>query len=269
MMIDIHSHILYGMDDGAISLGETIDMLRIASYEGIDTIIATPEYKGVGNIYASEELISRYHQVARVIKKEKIPIKLLLGNELCIDYSSWNELLDQDYFSLNNSQYLLITLPAFISRYNMDNLIYNIQLKGYTPIICHPERIFGVGDQWIISDLIKSGCLVQLNAGSITGMYGDDTMKVALQLLKRHMVHFVATDAHSSLKNSPRLREAYAVVSHKYDEAYAYEVFYKNGLKVVNNQKITCFKPDKKLSYRLKKWMHISTSNQKEYIYNE
>ncbi|GMQ56968.1 tyrosine protein phosphatase [Vallitalea sediminicola] len=243
-MIDIHSHILYGVDDGSPTIQETIKMLKIAVDEGIESIIATPHYIIGANKYSKEELLIRYEEVCNVIQKENIPIKLLLGNELFADAMLPDKIVDEDCFSLSNSKYVLVEFSPRTAKYSVNNLIYSISLKGYIPIIAHPERTFAVKDiDDILIELIKKGCFLQLNSGSITGIYGEKVKKMALELLERHMIHFIATDSHSSRRRSPRIIKAYKFVEDKYGKIYANQLFNDNGLKVLNNSHIEYEEP--------------------------
>ncbi|WP_304942513.1 tyrosine-protein phosphatase [Vallitalea guaymasensis] len=246
-MIDIHSHILYGVDDGSPTIQETIKMLKIAVDEGIESIIATPHYIIGANKYSKEELLLRYEDVCDIIQKENIPIKLLLGNELFADAMLPDKIVDGDCFTLGNSKYVLVEFSPRTSKYSVNSVIYNICLKGYIPIIAHPERTFAYEDiNDILIELIKKGCFLQLNSGSITGIYGEKVKKLALELLERHMVHFIATDSHSSRRRSPRIRKAYEFVEDKYGEEYANQIFNNNGLKVLDNDSIEYQEPKSK-----------------------
>lgn len=243
-MIDIHNHILYEIDDGSSSRDETTHMLKIAVDDGIESIIATPHYIIGGNQYNREDLLERYQEVCDIIDKENIPIKLILGNELFADAMLPGKIVDEDCFTLGNSQYVLVEFSLRTPKQIIENLIYKISLKGYTPIIAHPERTFTLKEnQDMLMELIKRGCFFQLNAGSITGFYGDRVKKIANELLERQMIHFVASDAHSNRRRSPKLKKAYHIISEKYGEKYAHRLFVENGLKVLSNATIDYVEP--------------------------
>lgn len=247
-MVDIHSHILYGVDDGASSERETKKMLDIAVKEGIDCIIATPHYIVGNNEYNKQQLISRYKDVLNIIKENNIPIKLELGNELLADSELISQIEEQACFSLAGSNYLLIEFSPRTSEYIIRNLIYNVKLKGYTPIIAHPERTFNLEqDLEKLLELIEQDCLLQSNTGSLTGVYGSKVQKMVYELLDRRMISFISTDAHSTRRRSPKMKEAYELTKERCGEKYAQDLFMKNGIKVLKNEIIECAKPIEKV----------------------
>ncbi|GKX31772.1 exopolysaccharide biosynthesis protein [Vallitalea longa] len=248
-MIDIHSHILFGVDDGSASLEQTMSMLRIAVDEGIESIIATPHYIIGANKYTKADLLSRYEEVCNIIEKENIPIKLMLGNELFADAMLPDMLVNGECCTLGNSKYVLVEFSPRTAKYSINNLIYNISLKGYTPIIAHPERTFAPDDvDTILKELVKKGCYLQMNSGSVTGIYGEKVNKIAIELLDRHMVHFVATDSHTHRRRSPRVKKAYEFVENRCGARYAEQIFNDNGLKVINDSLIEYVEPKDKIN---------------------
>lgn len=243
-MIDIHNHILYHMDDGSSSIEETKKMLHIAVKEGITSIIATPHYIIGSNGYVLHELNARYREVCELIEQEQLPIKLYLGNELFADAMLTDKLVEGDCHTLNKSQYVLIEFSPGTSEHIVETIIYNVVLKGYRPIIAHPERTFNRKNHMeLLRDLIRKGCYIQVNGGSIKGLYGDEIRKFAHALLKYKMVHFVASDAHTSRRRAPKLKRAYDMVKNGYGEAYANRLFIENGQQVIQHETVTYVEP--------------------------
>ena len=244
-MIDMHSHILYGVDDGSGSRSETIEMLNIAVEEGIETIVATPHYIIGCNNYTKEELIGRYNDILDLVKENKIAIDIKLGNELFADSMLPQKVIDGDCFTLAGTDYVLLEFSKRTTKQIIENLIYQLNLNGYKVIIAHPERTFDIkGDLEILIELMKKGCLFQMNTGSLTGVYGDKVYKAALEMLDRNMIHIVSTDAHTNRRRSPKLRTAYKIISDRCGQDNADKLCNDHARQVLNNETIEYVEPE-------------------------
>lgn len=246
MFVDIHNHIIPGVDDGAQSEEMTLSMLKIASEEGISNIIATPHYIPGYNEYNNELLMNRFHLVQQLIKDHNLDIKLYLGNELFIDIDAVNVLKDGSCKTLGDSQYVLIELP---NRWNSDiieNILYELELKGYKIILAHIERYeYFRKNPKILKEFILRGFYTQVNASSVTSSDRKIKKRVS-KLIKKGYVHFISSDAHTHRRRSPRMKDAYEHV-YKLIGDKAKELFYLNGQKVINNEAIEVVEP---LEYR-------------------
>ncbi len=197
-MKDIHSHILYGIDDGARSLDESVEILKKASARGVTDIILTPHYIH-DSIYTADISLKKREllRLKRELKLLNIPINLYLGNEVYIDESISSFL--KDISTLNDSRYILIELPLHNKCLILEEVLYQLKKKGLIPIIAHPERYSCYyGDYQFFANLIQNGCLLQGNIGSIYGDYGKKSQKMIKELLKRGMIHFIGSDIHHS-----------------------------------------------------------------------
>ena len=197
-MIDIHSHILPGVDDGAKTLEEAISMIKVAQENGIKSIFATPHYIEHEGYKDANENIEIFNLLNTTLKKEKINVDIYSGQEIFITPELINLVEEKKVSTLNNSRYVLIELPMYdIPRFD-ENLIYSLRLKGYVPIIAHPERNRKiVDDPNILYNFIKLGALAQLNLSSLGGYYGEAIKNTAKILVEHNMIHFVGSDAHS------------------------------------------------------------------------
>jgi len=195
-MIDIHSHILNGVDDGAASLDESIAMLKEAAACGIDTIIATPHCKDIAK-FNKELILEKYNEL--VPKALEYGIKLKLGCEIKISPDIREIIAAEKVFKLNNTNYILLEFPFETFPIYSREVIYQLQLEGITPIIAHPERnSFFVRHFETLQHFIERDCLLQVDAGSLTGSFGRQTKRFAKRLIKEGLVHFVASDAHTA-----------------------------------------------------------------------
>lgn len=249
-MIDIHSHILYGVDDGSSDEEETKKMLNIAVDEGISCIIASPHYIVANNNYDRQDLQKRYEEVKKYITSQKIPLEIRLGNELFVDCMLAEKLKEGECFTLADSDYVLLEFSHMSKRMSIEHVIYELQIKGYRVIIAHPERTFDISDIDFLIELIENGSYLQSNTGSLTGLYGKEVQKMVDQLLERNMISFFSTDAHTSKRRAPRIREAYDIVNSRCGDKYAEDLFHENAKKILLNEYIECAKVKK-----------ISTSN--------
>lgn len=200
-MKDIHSHILYGIDDGAKSLEESVEILRMANRCGVTDIILTPHYIR-NSIYSANLTLKKkiLNEIKRELKKENIDINLYLGNEVYIDSGIFSKL--RSISCLNNSRYILIELPLNNKCLVLEEVLYKLKERNLIPIIAHPERYTAYyKDYSFFDNLIKDGCLLQGNIGSLYGDYGNISKRMIKGLLKRGMIHFMASDIHHSSSN--------------------------------------------------------------------
>ena len=140
-MKDMHSHLLYGIDDGSKDISESITLLKEAEKQGITELMITPHYIEDSKYNCNnKEKIKRFNELKEEVEKEKINIKLYLGNEVLINENILKLIKNKEITTLNNSKYILIEFPLGKMLYNTKDLIYNLIVKGYVPILAHPER---------------------------------------------------------------------------------------------------------------------------------
>ncbi|AEE96564.1 tyrosine-protein phosphatase [Mahella australiensis] len=171
-------------------------------------------------------------------------VKLLRGAEIAASpmrpmlSGLGNDMLKR--LSINASRYLLIEMPALHIPPYMEDLIYNIQLKGFIPIIAHPERNKDVADNPPAAyELVEQGALLQLNAGSVVGHFGKDVQKTSLLLLKHGLAHFIATDAHSPRKRAPRMMESFGFIADRFGYEQAGRLWVDNPTAVISDDFIS------------------------------
>lgn len=196
--IDIHSHILYGIDDGSKTLEESINIIKEHIKMGFTDIVVTPHYiensKYETNNIDKNNLLEN---LKKELKKQNIKINLYLGNEVFIN-NNLEELINKNEISkINNSRYLLIEFPMNEKPKDVNNIIYELRIKGIIPIIAHPERYDYVEkNPNIVNEWIEEGALLQSNYGSIIGVYGTGPQKTIKKLLKKNVIDVFGTDIH-------------------------------------------------------------------------
>ena len=207
-MIDTHSHILPGVDDGARTLQQSIEMIKMAHKNGVQSMFATPhyiQYEGYNEVKDNTKI---FKWLESALKEENIDIDIYMGHEIFITPDIVTLIEEEKVATLNGSRYVLIELPMFDVPKFTEDIIYALRIKGYVPIIAHPERNKKIiDDPNILYHLIHLGALTQLNLSSIGGYYGQDVKNTAQILAKYDMIHFAGSDVHS-LNPKPMLVEA-------------------------------------------------------------
>lgn len=237
-MIDIHCHILPDIDDGAKDMVEAVEMARIAYKEGITQIVATPHYIEDGE-YLSEGIDEKVKKLNSILKEKEIDLEILAGNEVYITPNMVSLIENKHINTINDTKYLLIEFPFFDIPNYTEDIIFELKLRGLTPIIAHPERNKAISENLnMLIKYIDMGALCQINSGSITGKFGKETMETALDLVKHDMIHVVASDGHSMRGRKPSLKRAYEKVIGLYGEEKAKELFYANTQKIIEGKEI-------------------------------
>ncbi|MBI3979626.1 MAG: hypothetical protein HY331_15710 [Chloroflexi bacterium] len=198
-MIDIHHHILPDVDDGAETIEEAVAMARAAAADGISTIVATPHSSQWGYDCTRDATARRVAELQQRLAAEEVPVEVLVGVEAYMT-PDLVRLLDAGHvFPLAGSRYLLVELPMHQYPPCTDQLLFEIQLRGIVPILAHPERNASIQrDPQRFWNLVDRGILAQMNAASLTGTFGREARETARKLLQHGLIHFLATDAHTS-----------------------------------------------------------------------
>lgn len=231
-MIDIHSHILHDIDDGATTLEESVRMLKKAKEIGIGTIIATPHYQE--SLYETGEIGGHFEELAR--EAEKIGIVLKLGREVFINPFLPDLLKKDRSLTLNQSRYLLLELPYDAIPIYTYETIFKLQLMKILPVLAHPERNMNILRSFVeLGRFLERGCLIQVEAGSLVGVYGRQVEEFAEKLIKLNLAHFIASDAHFESDYDNWYLQAYKKVKKIAGEEYAGKLFEHNAQIVLDD----------------------------------
>lgn len=244
MMIDIHSHILPGVDDGAQTIEDTKKLVEEAKKAGYDAIIVTPHY--AKNMY--EKNVSEINEVFEMVCKEIDGIALYRANEIYLSYHIPDLIEEQKASTINNSRYVLFEIPLMGGiNVDMKKIVYGLIENGYIPIIAHPERYdFIQKNPDIIREWINLGVLIQSNMGSIIGLYGKQAKNTMIYFLENRMVHFLGSDTHrinTIYTEIPKILEE--LKKHVSDEKIE-ELTYTNIVSVLENKRIDIYPPKPK-----------------------
>ena len=235
--VDIHTHLLPGVDDGAPNMEMAVKLLRLAKENGTEAVVLTPHHRGRFRSNTPQLLRSRFQEL-KVRAEQEVPgMMLFLGNEAAHERELGDKVAEGRVLSINDSNYVLLEFDFNSSRIQVYEETMALIGSGYTPIIAHAERydIFRKNKK-LAEELTYVGALIQLNADSILGKCGFATKRVCHRLLKAGMVHFVASDGHDRRDRPPVLRECFEYVSKRYGQDYAWSLFRDNAVELLSGK---------------------------------
>lgn len=236
-MIDLHHHLLWGLDDGATGPENSLAMARMAFEDGITHVVCTP-HANDRYIYDPQVIFERIDELNRALDREGIPLILGHGSDFHITYENIQQAIaTPSRFSINGQGYLLIEIPDYGFPPGLTDIFYQLQLAHLTPILTHPERNPTLqADPARLAEWLRAGVLIQVTAGSVMGRMGKKAEHLAHELLSKRWVHFLATDAHNTTTRPPKLAEARDLVAERYDSEYAHLLCVSNPLAAYNGK---------------------------------
>lgn len=235
--IDLHSHILPGVDDGAEDLQETMEMLQTAYKEGIRCMIATPHFHPSRGHRSPETMKRKVAIVRKLAAKIDPKFRIYLGTEIYFTQEVPEKLERGEILTLNGTRYVLVEFSPGDSYEHIYRSIQLLQMQGYEVILAHVERYGNVrADLSYAEELVRTGVRLQINAGSITGKYGKEAKKYVQQLMELDLVFGVGTDAHHASMRSPKMRKAADMVEKKYGEEYRRRIFFDNAASLLRKK---------------------------------
>lgn len=207
-MIDTHSHILPGIDDGARTLADSVEIVKELVSQGVTDIIATPHYVDE-TVFVSPKAKNAklLTTLKKKLKDEGVKVRIYLGNEVYISDRIEKLIKDGEISMLAGSKYILVELPLDEEFPNYEDFLRDLIERGYKVVLAHPERYrIAQENEAILRDLCKMGVLLQCNIGSITGKYGKGAKKLMKKLAKEKMVFMFGSDIHHSGKGDSILK---------------------------------------------------------------
>ncbi|AAK81002.1 protein-tyrosine phosphatase [Clostridium acetobutylicum] len=236
-MVDIHSHIIPGIDDGSNSLETTLKMMEIANEAGLTKMVATSHYFRGRFENSISAITSEAEKLNSIFKKKAVDIEVIPGQEVFIDNHTLEAHKNGIIGCIRDTNYMLVEFDMMSLLENAADILYEIQIRGIKPIIAHPERYTYIQrDLYKINDLIDENIYFQVNAGSIEGLFGKTVQKTAIKLIEEGLVSFIASDAHSAGKRCPGYEGALKLVA-KIDSVLPGK-FVKNADLLIENQEI-------------------------------
>jgi protein-tyrosine phosphatase len=203
-MIDIHLHILPGVDDGPETIQEALALARALVQEGIHTAIATPHSNDEFPPCSAVEVQERVRDLQRELHRQNIPLRLFAGHEALIKPGLIEDIQAGRLATLNGGRYLLLELWNSAWLPETERVIFELRASGLVPIIAHPERYRAVQkDPHRLAALLHQGALAQIAASSLIDMQGKTARRAAEDLLKQGLIHCIASDAHGLSRRPP------------------------------------------------------------------
>ena len=220
--VDIHCHMLPGIDDGAGDWQTALDMARMAVKDGVRKVIVTPHQLGNFTQNRGDDIRHIAQQLQQVLVDRQIPLEVLPGADVRIEDGMIDQLTTGNVLSLGDLRgHVLLELPHELY-FPIEGVLDQLERLGMCGILSHPERNSGIlRDPELLFDLVDKGCLMQVTAGSLVGSFGPSSQHVSEWMLSEGLVHFIATDAHGTKSRRPLMRRAYDRVGRITDQQTA------------------------------------------------
>lgn len=238
MQIDIHSHIIPGVDDGSPDLETSLGLLRMAAENGTTDIIATPHVIDVSTTLTWDAIRRYVEALQKEADARQIPIRIYPGAETELNWDLL-ELIRQDHsaFCLAGSRYCLMEMPSLMLPPHLDDIIYELQLMDIVPVLAHPERQMQLMEKpQMLLDLLHKGCAAQSNGGSVTGVFGPRVKHNVEHLLQQNVIAFMGSDAHNLRHRNTDLKGAREKIIEHYGEGQATELFETRPQYILENK---------------------------------
>jgi protein-tyrosine phosphatase len=236
-MIDIHTHLLPDFDDGPATLDDTRNMLTLAERDGTRQIVLTSHILVPKDYEREDEILAKFEQIKTLIRKEKRKLKVYLGGEIFLHPETE---LNRVFSTINdNRKYALVEfgmreIPDFVPQKLFDWI-----MQGYKPILAHPERYLPIiKNPRYAYKFAQMGVALQVNSGSLMGIFGESVRKCALRLIDHRLVQFVASDGHDISSRSISLVEPHKLLSTKYSAELADRLLEQNPLRAIRGQEL-------------------------------
>jgi protein-tyrosine phosphatase len=250
-MIDIHSHILWGMDDGADTLEESVAMLKMAAESGTTDIVATPHANS--HYRFQPELIRQ--RIEEICREATIKPRIHTGCDFHLSFENVQDALEHPArYLINSGPYLLVEFPNSPLA-GMGRILTTLLDRGFVPIMTHPERnaqLRRIGPEFI--EWIEKGCLVQVTAQSLLGRFGKSAEEASWAMVRRGLAHFIASDAHDTADRPPRLDAAFEAVRARAGLSTARALAIENPRAALSGDPISIEAPKKKPWYSWGRW---------------
>jgi len=238
-MIDLHCHLLPGVDDGSKSMDISLKLATDAVKDGIDYALLTPHHMNGVYLNHKQSVIQQTQEFQVELDRHKIPLKVFPGQEVRINGDLLTA-LDQDdiLFANEGGQYLMLEFPDDDIPNYTSNMIYELMQRGIIPVIVHPERNTKIMKQPdILYDLLNKGCLSQITAGSYVGIFGHKVQKFSKQLIQSGQVYIFASDAHNLPNRKYEMTNAFAKLGNEFGNDYVSK-FNENAKRIINGDNI-------------------------------
>ena len=206
-MYDIHAHILPSVDDGAETIEDSLNMSKVAAASGTKVMLATPHRKDVTEGSSVTHIAELVDEINKLNQQDGTELELVLGMENHLDLELPQAIQNGSALPMNGTKFILVELPLFGRPNWLEDTLFQIQLMGFRPVLAHPERIEAFqNDLGLLTLFVRQGMVSQVTAGSLLGYFGRKTRKFTKTLMRRRLVHILASDTHFAQgPRSPKL----------------------------------------------------------------
>jgi len=260
IFIDIHCHLLPGVDDGAATWNDALVMARTAVADDISVAIVTPHQLGINRELDGPSIRAKTAHLQEFLNQRDVSLRVLPGAEVRVEPDLVEKIRQGEVLTLaDRGRYVLLELPHEVYL-PLDELLGNLRRAGLIGILAHVERNQGVlAEPAVTASLVSAGCLLQVTAGSITGNFGPNVQKLARRLIERGEVHFVATDAHGPDMRRPQMRRAFQKTVELAGYRAACNLFCHNPAAILHDEPLALSsKPSGSKRSALRRWFSWS-----------
>lgn len=248
-MIDLHSHILPYMDDGASSMEDALAIARMAVSDGIKVMACTPHI--VPGLYDNDrvKIVAAVKVLRKKLKEEEIGLDIIVGADVHAAPDLVKKLHDKTVPTIHDSRYFLFEPPHHILPPRLGELVERLIEAGFLPILTHPERLTWIRTHYeVITRINAMGCLMQITAGSLTGTFGKTARHFAERMLDEGRVDILATDTHNTRGRPPILSAARQFVEERLGAEEAQQMVFDRPARIILNEPLTAVGADKSIS---------------------
>mgnify|MGYP000622027130 CR=1 FL=1 len=235
--VDVHCHVLFGLDDGPRSLSESLELCKALVADGVGSVIATPHQLGRFEGLVRAELIKKkVEQLNNILKEEQIPLNVYPGADIRLDERVLEMLSKGEVLSLAGSRYVLLEIPHEIF---LDPLpiVRSLRKEGYLPVISHPERHrIVLSNPRVVDSWLSEGAYLQVTAGSLAGHFGKKVQELSFAFVCQGKAAFIASDAHNTQDRSPAFTEAALQIAGTIGADALMAFFEKNPRRVLEDE---------------------------------
>ena len=237
VMIDVHSHILPGLDDGASGMEESLEMLRMAYQQGVRQIIATPHYSGRFRDASPGRVRKLCEEVQEAARQQGMKIRIYPGQEIMYTDEAADLLREGKILTLADSRYILVEFFPSVAWSALLQAVRTLMISGYVPVIAHAERYPCLREAGRVEELRRQGILLQLNYRSVGGSWHDRTTRWCRKMLKEKKADLLGTDMHNTEDRSPYTQSAVKWMEAHLTRLGMRKVMYGNALKMISDEK--------------------------------
>lgn len=238
-LIDLHCHILPGVDDGSKDLKMSLDLAKVAVNQGISHILVTPHHMDGSYINHKSDVIKKTAEFQKILHDENIPLTVFPGQEVHLTGELMEAIAKNDILFMDETnRYLLLELPHDGVPAYTEDMIFDLTTRGITPVIAHPERNLGIQEEPDkLYSLIKMGCLSQLTSGSYLGVFGKKVQDLTENIIKANLGFVFASDAHNFKGRRFLMKEAFEKLEDEEGLRKA-QLFNYNAKNIINGDDI-------------------------------